>query len=480
MKIQKKKIQTFHAQIVLSIVHCHHSATAIFPLYFSLVEMATKMVKPQCLNDLSDEILKKIMFWLPIEELYTVSAVCKRFRLLAYTVFKQHYAKHIIFTDPIDRFYQTMRIIKCFGQFIDYATVDGCIVRCLNQMILKLIARHCRSLKKLRLVRYHIDKTSIGLVRELVVKLNTIELLYCTIDTTRPRVTYNIALKDVENLKELVFIGADTEIDLKFLNKKWSNLEKLQVIGPKVTGQQQLLAQILKKNRGMKHFSYLPNEPTPVTMSWLRSFDNNVRYDIEELSMELAKGIDYSNLFKAMTKLRRISINCSGYKEPIHGIIDKLVKLRTLEVLSLWHVNFHEISTIPMIDGLKTFELREVEAAVDRSALVEIVSKRWNNVENVYLDHSTVYSADNLGTVIENMVQLKNLYLCDVRSFCLLPSWGEYLAWCAKRSSPVQIFIDSRCLPSNHTNIPDQPVMFRAFNNRISQMVNAVCGSSFK
>lgn len=186
---------------------------------FSLAEMATKMVKPQCLNDFPDEILMKIMLWLPVEELCTLAAVCKRFRSLTYTVFKQHYAKHIIFTDPVDRFSRTRRIIKCFGRFIDYATVDGSIVWNLNLTILKLIEQYCRSLKKLRLVRIHIDKTSMAIVRELVVKLNTIELLYCTIETNQSRVTYNIALKDVENLKELVFIGADTEIDLKFLAK---------------------------------------------------------------------------------------------------------------------------------------------------------------------------------------------------------------------------------------------------------------------
>lgn len=436
------------------------------------------MVKPQCLNDLCDEILMEIMYWLPIEKLCTLTAVSKRFRSLAYTVFKQHYAKHIIFTDPIDRFSQTRRIIKCFGRFIDYATVDGSIVWNLNEAVLKLIEQYCRSLKKLRLICIHIDRTSIAIVRALVVKLNTIELLHCTIAANQWRVNYNIALKDVENLEELVIIGADTEIDLMFLNKKLSKLEKLVIIGPQWTGQQQMLAQILKKNPGMKHFSYLPNKPTLDTMSWMRTFDNNVRYDIEELSIELAKDIDYSKFFKALTKLRRISINCKGFNEPINGIIEKLARLGTLEVLSLWHLNYYEIFTIPTINGLKTFELREVQSVEDRNALAEIVAKRWKDVENLYLDHSTVYSADDMGILIENMVQLKNLYLCDVRSFFLLPSWREYLAWCAKRSSPVQIFIDSRYLPPNHKNIPNHPVLFRAFNNRISQMVNAVCGSS--
>lgn len=440
--------------------------------------MASQMVKPQSLNDLSDEILMNIMFWLPIEELCTLTGVCKRFRLLACTVFKQHYAQHMMFADPIDRISQTTRIIKCFGQFIEYVTLDGSIVWQLDQSILKLIEQYCRSLKKLRLVRIHFDKMSIAIIKALVVKLNVIEFLYCTIESNQFRVTYNIALKDVINLKELVIIGESTEIDLKFLNKKWPEVEKLEIIGPQVANQQTILAQFLKKNPGVKYFSYLPDKPTPTATSWMKLFDNDIRYNIQELSIDLTQGIGYAFLFKALTKLRRIVINCSGYNEPINKLIDILAKIDTLEVLSLWHVKFDDIHTIPVIDRLKTFELREVEAVVDRNIAVDVVAKRWKNLENVYLDHSTVYSASHMGILIENMTQLKNLYLCDARSFCLLPTWGEYCTWCSKRCNPVQIFIDSRYLPSNHTNIPNHPVIFRAFNDRISQMVNVICGSS--
>lgn len=151
----------------------------------------------------------------------------------------------------------------------------------------------------------------------------------------------------------------------------------------------------------------------------------------------------------------------------------------TLEVLSLWHVKFDEIHTIPAIDGLKTFELREVESVADRRALVDMLAKQWNSVENLYLDHTTVYSSNDVGFLVENMAQLENLYLCDVRSFCLLPTWGEYIAWCSSRHSPVQIFIDSRYLQSDHTNVPNQPIIFRSFNDPIGQMVNVICGSSF-
>lgn len=439
--------------------------------------MASKMVRPQSLNDLSDEILMNIMFWLPIEELCTLTAVCKRFRLLAYTVFKQFYAKRMVFADPIERLFQTVRIIKCFGQLIESVTLEGCIVWNLDLAILKLIERYCRQMKKLRLVRIHFDKMSIAIIRTLVVQLNTIELLFCTIEANQFRVTYNIALKDVENLKELVFIGRNAEIDLKFLNKKWPEFEKLEIIGPQMTNQQ-MLAQFLKKNPGIKYFSYLPDKPTLAMGSWMRSFDNDARNNIQELSIELIQGIRYSHLFKALTKLRSISINCSGYNEPIHKIIDVLSKINTLEVLSLWHVKFDEIHAIPVIDRLKSFELREVESVLDRNTLANTIAKRWNNVENLYVDHSTVYSANDMGILIENMEQLKNLYLCDARSFCLLPTWGQYNAWCSKRRSPVQIFIDSRYLPPNHVNIPDQPVIFRTLNDRISQMVNVICGSS--
>lgn len=448
-----------------------------FFLCFSSVEMASKIVKPESLNDLSNEILMKIMFCLPIEELCTLTGVCKRFRLLACTVFK-HYAKHMVFTNPIDRISQTTRIIKCFGQFIENVTLDGSIIWNLDQIILNLINQYCRSLKKLRLIRIHFDKFSIAIMKALVRKLNTIELLYCTIEKNQFRVTYNIALKEVENLKELVIIGGSTEIDLKFLNKKWPEMEKLEIIGPQVANQQ-MLAQFLKKNRSIKYFSYLPDNPTLAQQSWMRWFDNSICQNIQELSIELNQGIYYSILFESLTKLRRIVINCGGYKEPIHRFIDILSKIDTLEVLSLWHVKCDEIFTIPVIVGLKTFELREVKSVLNRKFLVDTISKRWNNVENLYLDHSIVYSADNMGIFIENMMQLKNLYLCDMRSFCLLPTPSQYHAWCSKRHRcPVQIFVDSRDFPPNETIVPNQPVVFRAFNNRISQMVNVICGSS--
>lgn len=448
------------------------------PLFFSRIDMASKMVHPENLIDLFDEILINIMFRLPMEDLCTLTAVCKRLRLLAFTVFKQQYAKHMVFADPVYQMYRTTRIIKCFGQFIQSITLDGSFVWDLDRTILQLIKQYCRSLRKLRLVRIHFDKTSAAIIKMLVVKLNVIELLYCTIEANQSRVTYNAALKDVDNLKEFVFIGGNTkDIDLKFLNKSWPEFKKLEILGPQVS--QQMLAQVLKKNPGIKYFSYLPDKPTSAMVSWMKWFDRDILHNVQHLSIELTPGIGYSFLFKALTKLRRISINCSGYdRYPIPSLIEILSKIETLEVLSLWHVKFDEIQTIPVIDRLKTLELREVEAVEDRKTLADTIAKRWNNVENLYVDHSMVYSANDLGILIEDMVQLKNLYLCDVRSFSLLPTWGQYTTWCSKRHSPVQIFIDSRYLPPNHTNDPNQPVIFRAFNNRISQMVNVICGSS--
>lgn len=244
-------------------------------------------------------------------------------------------------------------------------------------------------------------------------------------------------------MKELVIVGgAKTEIDLKFLNKKWPEIQKLEIIGPQVNNQQ-MLAQFLKKNRSIKYFSYLPDKPTLATQSWMQWYDSSsICHNIQELSIELTQGIRYSLLFEALTKLRCIVINCRGNDDSIHRLIDILSKIDTLEMLSLWLVKYVEIFTIPVIAGLKTFELREVEAVLHRKFLVDKIAKRWNNVENLHLDHSIVYSADDLGILIENMMQLKNVYLCDMKSFCLLPTWGQYLAWCSKRRSPVQIFVD--------------------------------------
>lgn len=446
-------------------------------LFFSLVELLLKMVDQKCLNDLSDKILFNIMLWLPTEELCTLSGVCKRFRVLACSLFKQHYANRMVFTNPIERMYQTTRIIKCFGRFMENITVDGSVIWDFDQTILSLIDEYCRSLKKLRLIYIRFNEISIVIIRALVRRLNSIELLYCTVDSTQSRVTLNNALKEVENLKELVIIGEKTKIDLKFLNRKWPEIEKLEIIGPQVINSR-MFAQFLKQNSTIKYFSYLPDVPTPAKQSWMQYFANDICQNIQELSIEITQGISYSFLFESLIKLRRLVINCRGYDGPIHSFIHILSKIDTLEVLSIWHLKFAEVSTIPVIDGLKTFELRQVKLNLDRKFLLDTIAKRWNNVENLYLDHSTVYSANNMGIVAENMMQLKNLYLCDMKSFCLLPTWIQYLGWCSERRSQLQIFIDSRYLSPNEINLPNQPIVFRKFDDRISQTVNVVCASS--
>lgn len=436
--------------------------------------MATKALSKPNLYDLDNNVLLKLFERFSLDDLCTMKGICTRFRMLAIKSFKQNHANNMVFDNPIENMVQTTRIIKCFGQRITSITIEGSVAWDLNLSTLQLIAQHCGcKLVKLRLICFNFDKQAVAVLKTMSSKLQTIELHYCTIESKQHAVNYNVAFKAMDNLKEFVIIGGTEEIDLKFLNKRWPALDKVEVIAVQLTDES-VLCQVLKKNREIKYFSYLPNTPSECKHSWMNSFDNYAPH-LVDLSIELVQNIDYAQLLKGLTTLQRIVISCEGYNKPIHPLITILSKMKTLEVFSLWNADFCQFLTMPKLKNVHTLELRELKSVFGITALVHEIAMQWINVETLYLDHSIIRAVEQLGHFVQNIPQLRNLYLCDMKSFFLMPNKMLFDLWCSKRFIQLHIFVDSRYLARQSTH-PENPIVFHAIKDRVSQSVNVVCG----
>lgn len=442
--------------------------------------MASNMLKTSSLNDLDNNSLMKLLKQLSIDDLCTMTGVCRRFRLLARSTFKRHHAKSIIFENPIENMISITRIIKCFGELMKCIMIEGSIVWDLNLSLLKLLNEYCSyKLKKLRLIFFHFDKSSIFLMKTLASSLNTIQLLYCTIDAERG-VNYNVAFKAVENLKEFVVIGGTTELSLRFLNQKWPALQKVELLSVQLTDES-ILAQMLKKNRDIQYFGYFPMTSRLVKQP-LALFIDSFAPKLEYLSIELNQKVScatYVQLLSELTNLQRIAINCNGYKKPIYKLIETISKFETLDVVSFWNIDFCQFLTMPEMKNIKTLELRGIVSIFDRCSLVNELNKNWSMVEDLYLDHSVIRFVDDLELIVENIDQLKNLHLCDVKTFSLMPNQGQFNAWCSKRSEKLQIYVDPRYMMGHQISDSSQVIVFHAIEDRFRQTVNVLCSTNF-
>ncbi|XP_055326955.1 uncharacterized protein LOC129580505 [Sitodiplosis mosellana] len=434
--------------------------------------MASKNHKATDFNDLCETSLLNVMEYLSVEELCVVKGVCRRLRKMASRTFERRYAGAVHFDDLMFNMPEIVRIIKCFGPIINSVTVNGSIAWELNTSILTMLTQKCSKLKKLKLICYHFDKPEMAIMKTLVQHLETIELLYCTI-ATKHGVNYNVFLKVADELRELVFIGRDQEVDLKFLNKKFSSMQKLTIISARLTDEE-VLGHFLRKNRSIKHFNYMPNVPLSYGRSWTSSFDNIVPR-LTDISIDLNKNIDYVYLFSSFTQLRRVVISCQGYSEPIHDVVSQLAKMNTLKVLGLWKFGFRELLTLPKVNNIETLELRKIKSLFDLKALSHELNKQWGHVKNLYLDHTAVRDANDIEVLVNSVMQVKNLFLCDLRGFFIMPTATKYYLWCSNRMMPLNIFVDSHYLMQHTVSDPNQTIVFQPFKDRICQMVNVIC-----
>lgn len=438
--------------------------------------MTSNMLQTSSLDNLDNNCLMKLLEQLPIADLCTMAGVCHRFRSLARSTFKRCHAKNIIFGNPIENMASITRIIKCFGGLMKSIVIEGSVVWDLNFSILKLLNEYCGAkLKKLRLTFFHFDKSSTTVMKTLAASLTTIELLYCTVDADQHGVNYNVAFKSVENLKEFVVIGGTADISLRFLNQQWPALKKVELCSVQLTDES-VLAQMLKKNRDIQYFGYFPMTSRLNQQPWVQSFDGFTP-KLEDLSIELNQKISsatYVQLLSGLTNLRRIAINYNGYKKPIYKIIETISKYKTLEVVSFWNIDFCQFLTIPEIKNIKTLELRGINSIFDRCPLVNELIKHWNMVEHLYLDHSVIRSANDMELFVENIDQVKHLYLCDMKTFSLMPDQKQFNSWCSKRSETLHIHVDSRYMMGQQMSDESQLIVFHAIESRIKQTVNVL------
>lgn len=438
------------------------------------LEMALKHWKIPSLDDLDDKTILILFARFTLDDLCTMRGVCKRFRYLANKTFRHNFANRIHFDDLLMNISPATRIIHHFGQFMKSITINGSVAYPLNTSILQSLDNHCGSkLKKLRLICIYFDKPTHAVVKALVERLETVELMYCIIDSEQKGANYGTIFRSARLLKELVIIGRNEEINLKFLNKKWTFIEKVEIVSVQLDDET-VLSNFLKKNSTIRCLSFLPVVPFQCKDSWIKELQNTP--DMEEISIDLNPNINIAHVLSKLTKLRRIAINCRGYNKPIHQIINVLTKIATLEVLSLSHVRFHEFVTLPKLPHINTLELREVESNVNQEILAIEFHKQWKNLENLWLDHSIVCNANHMGIFV-GLPMLKTLNLCNMKSFCLMPDAIQYQSWCSKRTKQLQIFVDSRYLARHGVINSIQPIVFRPFKDSLAQTVNMFCSA---
>lgn len=433
-----------------------------------------KAAKILTVTDLNGDALIKCMEYLSLDDLCSMAHVCKRFRKAANEAFINRYADCIEFDDLIFNMQNTSRAIKCFGRFMASITINGSIVWDLNIAILELLNEYCNNLEKLRLICFNIDKPTSTIMKTLFTRLDTIEMFYCR-SPPKPiaGVHYNAILKGAEQMKELVIIGRNEQIDLKCLNKKWNCLEKLELISVSLTDEE-VLGHLLKKNRSIKYFSYIPNTKST---HWMSGFD---AFSPKLLNLSLQPGniYDFSFFLSEIRALRCIVINCFQYEKKIHSIVECLKSLKDLEVFSLWHADFRHFLTLPKLNNVKILELRLMKSIYDKKQLVSEIFKQWNNVDDLYVDHSIVRDADDLGVFVENLPKLKSLYLCETKSFFILPTEKQFNLWCSMRHHILHIYVDACYLMQNKLCDPDQRIIFKPFKNRICQIVDVSCSAN--
>lgn len=443
-----------------------------------VTEMAAKHKATTTINDLNNLLLLKIVEYLSLDELCTVKCVSKRFNWIASKMFWIEYRQFIHFDNLMFNMQCILRYIRCFGAYMRNVSVDGSFALALNTAILTSIIKYCRNLKGIKLTCFHFDKPTVAIMKTLVGPLNSIELIYCTIESNLRGVNHNIILKSALQMKELVIIGNGQQIDLKALNKKWAGMERLEIVSVRVSDEE-ILGHCLRKNPTIKHFSYMPNGPSlNNNLNWTRAFGYYVPHQLEELVLELNNNIDYISLFQSLLNLRRIVINCREYKRSIQPLFDILAKRDKLDVLGLWNVDVFDFYQIPEMGSIRTLELRQLRSLDYPPMLARRLMTRWNELTDLYLDYSTIRNADDIG-LFTGLSNLENLFLCDIRSFHLMPSPIQFKSWCANRKDFLEIFVDSRYLTQYDTFESDEKIVFNPFANRISQIVNVISSANW-
>lgn len=444
----------------------------LFNFLFFFSEMETKHSSQPSIFSLKDDLIMEIIKYLPLNDLCSVKGVCRRLQFLAKKTFYRHYSNHIQFDDLFMNFSEITRIVKHFGEYMKSITIDGSVAFPLNTSLFTLLNKHCGCrLVKLRLNFVHVDKPTATVLKALAERLETVELFYCTINSTQVGANYGTIFRTANQLKEFVIVGRNEEIDLKFINKKWKSIEKLQIFAARLTDDA-VLAGFLRKNPDVRCIVYLPDEPVRNRKSWLQELPLN----IEELTIELFPGENINYMLSKMMNLQRITINCRNYTKSICPVINTLTEIETL---SLHGVDFDDFIISSRMSNIKSLELCEIKNLRDRKKLASSIKNAWKGVVNLSLDHSIVRNADDLGVFVEALPMLQTLYLRNMKTFDLLPDALQYQSWCSKWAKKLNIYVDSRFLTHRRTIVPSQQIEFRPLKDHFAQTVDIFSSSDF-
>lgn len=396
-------------------------------------------------------------------------------------IFTEKFAENIEFDDLILNMAEITRVIECFGPLIHTITIYGSIMWELNQAVLDLMHVYCR-LKYLRLICFRVDKSIVITMTEILQTVEKLELIHCS---KQNRSCFEEMFLQCDQLKELIIFCPDILLDAKFLTRKYKQLRKLILIVGQINDDK-VLAEFFNNHPKVRHFNYLPQLAGPKkstsSMSWANIMDD-LPSKIQDFGIQLSPDIaDQRRLITGLGNLKRIVIDFSRTTDKSVGkFLGALSTDGTLDTVSIWSAKCstelgHGLAKFN--SNLTTLELRQFPKSCDLKSLIITadLGKNLNNLQNLYLDHTSVRSADDILVLIKHFRRLANLYLCDMRNFFLLPTKTRLQAWCLRVYDRLNIFVDSLYMKQiREYNLPDNAIQFIPFENRLCQMVNVTC-----
>lgn len=402
---------------------------------------------------------------------------------LSEQLFEEHFrANRIDFDDLIINFAEIKNTIESFGQWMQNISINGSIMWTMNDEILELIQRSCKP-KQLRLCCFQINKSTVPILARVLRCVEKLELFYCPTNVGKIRNGFDQLFENCDHLKELSIVHPNATIESKFLSTKFTNLTKLHLIIGELSDPN-VMATFLKNNPKLEKFVYLPqNVSTKKITPWFNQV-KKLPKNLEEFGVMMSTDDvgHHLDLLSKLNGLKRIHIECNNMDQSMDEVLEELAEHKSLEVLSIWKPKFliKLCNALAKMTNLKTLELRQFSNTYEINKMIKSNMSKKMNLENLYLDETSVKNANDLIVLLDNFRSLNNLYLCDVRNVFLLRDANELDVWPSKISPNTNIIIDHHCIlqiqnnNSTSSSIDDDNYAFVPFKSRMSQMFNVL------
>lgn len=392
-------------------------------------------------------------------------------------LYKEHFANRTEFDDLIINFAEIQNTIELFGQWMQNISINGSIMWTLNDEILELILRYCKP-RQLRLCCFQINKSTVPILAQVLQFVEKLELVYCPTNVGNTHNRFDQLFQNCDQLEDLSIIHPDATMESKFLTTKFPNLTKFHLIIGKLSDTNSM-AIFIKNHPKLERFVYLPqNVSTKKTIPWFNQV-KKLPKNLEEFGVMMSIDDVYHHLelLSKLNGLKRIHIECNNIDKSMDAVLEELAKHKSLEVLSIWKTKFliKFGNAFAKMTNLKTLELRQFSNSYVIDKMIKSNMTKHLNLENLYLDRTSVKNANDLTVLLENFKDLKNLYLCDVKNIFLLRGANELDGWHSRIRSAIKIIIDRNCIWQLQNSKNNNSIgLFVPFKDRMSQMFNVL------